>query len=55
METKEEPLEIPALVMGEGHGMICSSSKKTQELCGPTCIPDSAEDDLLEEFCIDRI
>lgn len=55
MEAEEEPLEVPALRMGEVHGMICPCAEEAEELCGPTRISDCAEDDLLEEFRIDGV
>ncbi len=55
MEAEEEALEVAALRMGEVHGMIRPCAEEAEELRGLSRIPDGAEDDLLEEFRIDRV
>ena len=55
METEKESLEVTTLRMGEVHRMIRPRAEEAEELCRLTGIPYGAEDDLLEEFRIDRI
>ena len=55
METKQEPLEVTAFRMGEVHGMIRPCAEAEEELSVLPRIPDRTEDNLLEEFRIDRI